>query len=863
MQLGSCAACRDAPGTGNFLNFSAPLVFASVRCNAEQCPSGVRRSKGATSFPAMFGHKYKDAKKIRLGDGIHCEYVLRGGEAWIVRIYGWGFPGVELPDSLEGVPVTKVANGAAHYFRCFPVEFRIPDSVVRIEHGAFSQCEFHRATIPSGVEEIGEAAFAGCPYLKEIVFGAGLRRIRDRAFEACHGLEAVTIPATVERIGRGAFVGCTSLRAIDVEPGNARYESVDGFLVERGSRILVAVPGARAGALSLPEGVRLPPDGPWFDRCRDIVSFEVPRGTESIPPCAFQYCDALRSVTVPDGVRGVGSRAFAGCTALERIVLPDSVEQIGSGAFSSCTALAEVRLPARLAQLGTGAFRGCKNLRKIDLPASLKEIPREVFQECEKLESVGFSNGLETIGVYAFSHCSSLRGAELPDSLRRLSYGSFAYCTSLDRLRLSRGLVAVPRCAFDHARGPETLEFPPGVRVVCKRAFQDCMGIRRIEAGGTVELIEKEAFDGCNSLEEVRIGPSVLHIGRWAFGSSGKLRSFDVDGRNRKYASEDGLLYTKDFRVLVRCPGARTGTVRIRNGVRRIGVSAFEWCVELEGVEIPSGVTVIDQLAFAKCRTLARIELPDGVAAIKREAFADCRALASVALPDSLLRIGCRAFAECGSLVSVGLPRRLVRLAGLAFCKCGALEEISLPDEIGELGDYVFWECTALRKAAISETLMARIRELDLFHDCPKMAGAPRRSPPPGPAPSRIAGEAKRAKISAPAEQEPEATPVPPTPSLLSGLTVPFLEQWTAPQIVRRGEAYQDRVSAVRFAPSGEIVASVAGTDTYETRIWFDAEGALHARCTCPARPRCKHAVALALRCAGSIPEDARPPGRS
>ena len=116
--------------------------------------------------------------------------------------------------------------------------------------------------------------------------------------------------------------------------------------------------------------------------------------------------------------------------------------------------------------------------------------------------------------------------------------------------------------------------------------------------------------------------------------------------------------------------------------------------------------------------------------------------------------------------------------------------------------------------------------------------------------------EAGCVKAPAPAETEPEATPVLPSPSRLSGLTIPFLEQWTAPQIVRRGEAYRDRVSDIRLDPSGEIVASVAGTNTYETRIWFDADGALHARCTCPARPRCKHAVALALRCANGIPRN-------
>ena len=168
---------------------------------------GFGEAKAPFSFPEMFDHSHKDAKKVRLGDGIYCEYVVRGGEAWVVRIWGWGFPRVEIPDSFDGVPVTTIAEGAAHYFRCFPIDFRIPDTVSRIGRGAFSQCEFRQVTIPDRVAEIGEAGFAGCPFLKEVVFGSGLKRIRERAFDGCASLEAITVPATVERIGRGAFAG--------------------------------------------------------------------------------------------------------------------------------------------------------------------------------------------------------------------------------------------------------------------------------------------------------------------------------------------------------------------------------------------------------------------------------------------------------------------------------------------------------------------------------------------------------------------------------------------------------------------------------------------------------------------------------
>ena len=246
------------------------------------------------------------------------------------------------------------------------------------------------------------------------------------------------------------------------------------------------------------------------------------------------------------------------------------------------------------------------------------------------------------------------------------------------------------------------------------------MGIRRILVGNSVELLEKEAFDGCNSLETVHIGAALRHVGRWALGSSGKLRTIEVDAANRKYAAEDGILYTKDFRELLRCPAARKGCVRVRDGVRHIGVSAFEWCEELERIELPESVTLIDQLAFSKCHALMEILLPKGIVAIKREAFADCTTLKSVCIPASCLRIGYRAFTGCKCLASVQLPPTLVRLADYAFFECESLASMSVPDNLACLGSCVFSRCTALREIYLPKAFANKAEDLRLFDECPQ-----------------------------------------------------------------------------------------------------------------------------------------------
>ena len=97
----------------------------------------------------MFGHSYKNTKKIRLGKGIYCEYVLGKTGAKVVDVSGYGFPRVTIPDVIEGVPVTNIATMAAHCFRSFPNEFQLPVALREIGSGGFSSCIFKEVTLPN------------------------------------------------------------------------------------------------------------------------------------------------------------------------------------------------------------------------------------------------------------------------------------------------------------------------------------------------------------------------------------------------------------------------------------------------------------------------------------------------------------------------------------------------------------------------------------------------------------------------------------------------------------------------------------------------------------------------------------------
>lgn len=98
-----------------------------------------------------------------------------------------------------------------------------------------------------------------------------------------------------------------------------------------------------------------------------------------------------------------------------------------------------------------------------------------------------------------------------------------------------------------------------------------------------------------------------------------------------------------------------------------------------------------------------------------------------------------------------------------------------------------------------------------------------------------------------------------PVPGNFASFSWKDLDEWTDDGSIRRGKGYVSNVSDVAITKNGHVIATVSGTDDYATEVWFDG-GELEGRCSCPVGHRCKHTVALVLKCidilaaGGSLP---------
>jgi hypothetical protein len=185
----------------------------------------------------------------------------------------------------------------------------IPDNVTSIADWAFFNCpSLTNVTVGNGVTSIGEYAFENCTGLATATLGSSLATIGANAFNFS-GLKSITIPSGVTNIGAGAFYSCSSLTAIEVDPLNPSYSSIDGVLLDQSGATLLQCPGGKAG------------------------DFSVPLGVTSIEPGSFGLCTSLTRVTIPNAVTNIGAWSFYYCASMTNIFIGSGVQTIGDGAF--------------------------------------------------------------------------------------------------------------------------------------------------------------------------------------------------------------------------------------------------------------------------------------------------------------------------------------------------------------------------------------------------------------------------------------------------------------------------------------------------------------------------------------------------
>lgn len=334
--------------------------------------------------------------------------------------------------------------------------------------------------------------------------------------------------------------------------------------------------------------------------------------------------------------------------------------------------------------IGNSAFRDCDNLESVILPDSITDIGSIAFYGCVALNSINIPDGVTIIKDWTFSWCWELKSINIPDSVIYIDKNAFSD-SGLINITIPDSVISIGECAFYYS------------------------DLANITISDSVTYIEDRAFSGCRNLDAI-----------------------NVNSGNKRYSSDDGILYNKDFSTLIVYPKSKEGSAVIQDSVTTISNGAFDSCHKLNSITISDSVTTIGNYVFSGCSNLELINVSpgntkyssnDGILFNKDfSTLIVCPngKIGTVAIPDGVIRIQSAAFAGCAGLTGITIPEGVTSIEQNTFSSCIGLASISIPDSVTSIGNGAFWRCYNLTNITIPENVTSI--EPNAFLACDSLA---------------------------------------------------------------------------------------------------------------------------------------------
>ncbi len=259
-------------------------------------------------------------------------------------------------------------------------------------------------------------------------------------------------------------------------------------------------------------------------------------------------------------------------------------------------------------------------------------------------------------------------------------------------------VTGIDKYAFYQNAKLDRITIPGSITKIDSCAFYGCVNLSIVNIEEGVNSIYRHAFGCCKSIQDISIPSSVIYIDPLVFGSSRQLTDINIDANNKFYCSKDGVLYTKDLKMLHTYPEGKQGTrFVIPNEVTHIGASAFYGC-NLTDIVIPNTVTHIGSDAFGSCEFVENIVIPENVISIGQNLFG-YSGLQSITVASGNTvydsRNECNAIIETATNTLIAGCRKTTIPYGVKIIEAWALynsspSKITIPSSVTEIKQFAF-----------------------------------------------------------------------------------------------------------------------------------------------------------------------------
>ena len=409
----------------------------------------------------------------------------------------------------------------------------IPDGITTIGEYAFYWTDnLSDIAIPDTVVKIEEGAFWGAG-LKSLVLPESVTYIGDDAFLGCY-IENVEIPKNVTHIGSNPFENCNALKEIVVAVDNENYDSRNNCNAIIESKTNKLITGA--------------------------VNTCIPDTINVIGSCAFSGFE-IDKVTIPDSVLRIEDLAFSSCNKLGSIKIPEHVTYIGIQAFWDCKALQVVEIPISVKEIEDYAFESCDSLKNIYYAGTKEQWDKltqgkELFSE-EYMPMVHFASSAaapDSTPSPAPSSTPSQRPEEA-DVIKTQSVGTVITLQgNVGKFKVTSSDAKNPTVEYKAltkaGKKKKTISIPEyisykGVKYrvtsVASKCFKNNKKLTNVKISSSITKIGDSAFEGCTNLKTATIGKGLKTIGKNAFKNCKSLKKLTLKGTKLKSVGKTAL----------------------------------------------------------------------------------------------------------------------------------------------------------------------------------------------------------------------------------------------------------------------------------------------------------------------------------
>lgn len=283
-----------------------------------------------------------------------------------------------------------------------------------------------------------------------------------------------------------------------------------------------------------------------------------------------------------------------------------------------------------------------------------------------------------------------------------------------DKITFQDVTYVIEALGYDSFSGSHQLisvKLPESIRNIEGRAFEDCINLTSINFPKSLQRIENAAFFKCDQLKKVIIPENVEFISPNAFSYCSSLQEISVVPKNKFYASKDGVLYDKTFKILIKVPDTKS-EVNIPDTVEKFFPSTFENCRFLSKIELPLSVKDIPTFSFDNCKALKEFNIHQNIKTIGWDIFRNAESLKkftvdslnpNFSIEDDVLydqeKINLLRFPPAKEKIII--PPTVKNIATSAFNTNKYLKEITIPETVEKINIWAFANCPLLTKITI------------------------------------------------------------------------------------------------------------------------------------------------------------------